>query len=102
MLPGVAMTNISLILHERATNAAKDGALSSPSGTVTVECVAKTDRLTLTWQERGGPPSDQPGEDGFGSLLGRLASGQLGGTIEREWRPEGLRVNLTVLRDRLT
>lgn len=101
ILPGAAMTTIALILHELATNAAKYGALSSPSGTVTVECVARKDRLTLTWQEGGGPRSDEPGEDGFGSLLGRLASGQLGGSIEREWRPEGLRVTLTVLRDRL-
>lgn len=101
ILPGASMTTIALILHELATNAAKYGALSSPSGTVTVECVARKDTLTLTWQERGGPRSDEPGEDGFGSLLGRLASGQLGGTIEREWRPEGLRVTLTVLRDRL-
>lgn len=100
-LPGNAMTTIALILHELATNAAKYGALSSPSGTVTVECVAKKDTLALIWDERGGPRSDEPGEDGFGSLLGRLASGQLGGTIEREWRPEGLRVTLTVLRDRL-
>lgn len=100
-LPGNT-TTIALILHELATNAAKYGALSSPSGTVTVECVAKKDTLALIWDERGGPRSDEPGEEGFGSLLGRLASGQLGGTIEREWRPEGLRVTLTVLRDRLS
>src|SRR3546814_503568 len=35
-LPGNAMTTIALILHELATNAAKYGALSSQSGTVTV------------------------------------------------------------------
>ena len=74
-LPGNAMTTIALILHELATNAAKYGALSSPSGTVTVECVAKKDTLALIWDERAGPRSDEPGEDGFGSLLGRLASG---------------------------
>lgn len=100
ILPGAAMTTIALILHELATNAAKYGALSSPSGTVAVECVAKKDTLALIWEERGGPRSNEPREDGFGSLLGRLASGQLGGTIEREWRPEGLRVTVTVLRDR--
>lgn len=101
MLPGAAMTTIALILHELATNAAKYGALSSPSGTVTVECVAKEETLTMIWQERGGPRSDKPGEDGFGSLLGRAASKQLGGAIEREWWPEGLCVTLTVLRDRI-
>jgi len=101
-LPGNATTTIALILHELATNAAKYGALSSPSGTVTVECVTKKDTLALIWDERGGPRSDAPGEEGFGSLLGRLTSGQLGGTIERDWRPEGLRVTLTVLRDRLS
>src|SRR3546814_1043566 len=95
------MTTIALILHELATNAAKYGALSSPSGTVTVECVAKKDTLALIWDERGGPRSDEPGEDGFGSLLGRLASGQLGGTISRSGRRGGLRFPLPVLRDRL-
>jgi len=100
-LPGSATTTIALILHELATNAAKYGALSSPSGTVTVECIAKEDTLALIWDERGGPQSDEPGEEGFGSLLGRLASRQLGGTIDREWRSEGLRVNVTVMRDRL-
>lgn len=60
-LPGNAMTTIALILHELATNAAKYGALSSPSGTVTVECVAKKDTLALIWDERGGPRSDEPG-----------------------------------------
>jgi PAS domain S-box-containing protein len=101
ILPGNALTAIALILHELATNAAKYGALSSPSGTVTVECLANKDTLSLIWDERGSTGTDAPGEEGFGSLLGRLASGQLGGSIEREWRPEGLRVTLTVLRDRL-
>lgn len=98
---GHAVTTLALILHELATNAAKYGALSSPAGTVTIECNARDGTLALIWSERGGPPSEGPKEEGFGSRLGRLASGQLGGSIERRWLPDGLRVILTVARDRL-
>jgi len=100
-IKGNAVTTFALILHELATNAAKYGALSSPAGIVTIGCDARDETLALIWNERGGPPSEGPKEDGFGSLLGRLASGQLGGSIERYWLPDGLRVILTVARDRL-
>lgn len=95
------LTAVALILHELATNAAKYGALSSPAGVVTVECVVEQDIVLLIWKECGGPPTGEPGEDGFGNLLGRLVSRQLGGSIDREWRDEGLHVTLTIQRDRL-
>ena len=100
-LSSEATTAIALIVHELATNAAKYGALSSSAGRITVECMASEDMLTLIWQERGGPPHECPKSEGFGSLLGRMASRQLGGGIVREWRPEGLRVTVTARRDRM-
>ena len=96
---GNAATSLSLLLHEFATNAAKYGALSAPEGTVDILCAHEGERFILTWTERGGPtiPSE-PIAEGFGTLLSRAtARGHLGGTIERQWRPEGLFLKLSVL-----
>ena len=100
---GGAITSIALLLHEFATNAAKYGALSLPTGRVHVAWTVEGDDLHLVWRERGGPPvGGQPDGEGFGSLLGRATvKGQLGGSISREWEPEGLTVHLSVTLSRL-
>ncbi|MGH6947991.1 MAG: sensor histidine kinase [Kiloniellales bacterium] len=89
---GGAVTSLALLLHELTTNAAKYGALSSPSGRIDIGWLVENDGLRLTWRERGGPAIDrQPKEEGFGSLLARATvSGQLGGQMSREWKPDGL------------
>jgi PAS domain S-box-containing protein len=98
-----AVTAFALLLHEFATNAAKYGALSVPDGRVTVGCEEVGERLHLTWTEEGGPAVTPPdAEDGFGTFLARATvQGQLGGTIERAWRPAGLVIRLDVAQDRL-
>jgi PAS domain S-box-containing protein len=103
-ITGRAMTSLALLLHEFATNAAKYGALSVPTGRVEVDCFEQGDAFRLAWAERGGPSiRDQSMIEGFGSLLARLTvTGQLGGELSREWRPEGLVVRLSMLRERLT
>ncbi|HVV92014.1 MAG TPA: GAF domain-containing protein [Hyphomicrobiales bacterium] len=100
---GPAVTAFALLLQEFATNAAKYGALSVPDGRVAVACDEAGDRFRLRWTERGGPPVAPPAEeDGFGTFLARATvEGQLGGTIARDWRPEGLVIRLDVARDRL-
>lgn len=97
-LVGSSVTSFALLLHEFATNATKYGALSSPQGTVEIQCDTTRDLFTLSWIERGGPVVEHSGEhEGFGSVLGRATvSGQLGGEIHRQWRPEGLVINLNV------
>ncbi|KKM24804.1 hypothetical protein LCGC14_1601460, partial [marine sediment metagenome] len=99
-----ATTGFALILHELATNAAKYGALSEPDGKVLVQGDMSDDTLTLIWTETGGPElTGPPQRSGFGSQLARLsATGQLGGTIDHDWRREGVEIRLTALRDRLT
>ena len=103
VLSPASVTSLALLLHEFATNAAKYGALSAPSGSVDVECVEQGDHLTLIWTERDGPPIEKAAEsEGFGSLLARTAvRGQLDGDISRDWRPQGLVITLSVARDRL-
>jgi two-component system, chemotaxis family, CheB/CheR fusion protein len=89
---GKSAMSIALLLYETATNAAKYGALSSPSGHVDVSWSVQGEQLLLTWRERGGPPvNGLPEHEGFGSFLARLtAAGQLGGNISYDWNPEGL------------
>jgi two-component sensor histidine kinase len=100
---GSAVTNLALLLHEFATNAAKYGALSSATGTSKVVFCEEGEAIVVEWTERGGPLVAAPqGGEGFGAVLSRIAvSNQLGGDIVRDWRPEGLAIRLSVPRSRL-
>jgi two-component sensor histidine kinase len=93
---------LALLLHEFATNAAKYGALSSPTGRIDITWSVEKGELLLTWTEQGGPRLEQmAGGEGFGSWLARATVGQLGGEISRDWKPEGLTIRLSVCSDRL-
>ena len=97
-----AATPLALVFHELATNAAKYGALSNDSGTITLGITIDAPRgeCHVRWRERGGPPVPQ-GErsEGFGSRLVKMSvEAQLNGRIERRWRPEGIEVELVIPR----
>jgi two-component sensor histidine kinase len=86
---------LSMIVHEIATNAAKYGALSNDSGTVTVDWeVIKENakpKLRLIWAEAGGPHVITPVQRGFGSrLIERSARDQLGGEATVDFLPRGV------------
>ncbi len=90
--PGGALT-MALILHELATNALKYGALSNLDGRVTLAWTydPATRALALTWTERGGPTVAPPWRKGFGSrLIERSLRGELHGSAEMDYAPEGL------------
>jgi len=93
--PGVAVS-LAMALHELCTNAFKYGALSNDAGHVTVSWTL-TDgeggrRLSLCWEERGGPPVSPPSRRGFGStMIERALASQLGGTARLEFLPGGAR-----------
>jgi two-component sensor histidine kinase len=92
--PRVAVV-LSMILHEIATNAAKYGALSNDTGTVTVdwEIITEDDKpkLRLIWTEAGGPDVTAPAQPGFGSrLIERSARDQLGGEATVDFLPRGV------------
>jgi two-component sensor histidine kinase len=94
LAPDVALT-LGLALHELTTNAAKHGALTSPSGQVEIDTrVRGTDgqrRLVLTWSERGGPAVAARHRTGFGTtMIERGVAYQLDGTAHLEFRPDGL------------
>jgi two-component sensor histidine kinase len=89
-----AATSVALLFHELATNAAKYGALSVEGGAVSLATRNEGDRFILVWEERGGPPVEgEPSRVGFGSSLATLSvETQLGGRLQRDWAPGGLRV----------
>lgn len=98
-------TALALVIHELATNSAKYGALSQPSGTLDVSCNVHDDNdLVVMWTERGGPPVVAPAAalGGFGSrLMHRSMSAQLGGDIAFDWSVEGVVVALRINKARL-
>jgi PAS domain S-box-containing protein len=97
------VTTFALLLHEFATNAAKYGALSTPTGCIDITCSQADGQFVLTWAERGGPRVDrQTDGEGFGSVLVRATvKGQLNGEISRDWKPTGLNIRLSVATDRI-
>jgi len=88
---------IALALHELATNAAKYGALSSPSGTVRLSWELEAGSLMLHWAEAGGPEAKTPSSQGFGTkIITASVASQLGGHAVFDWRPEGLNCALSI------
>lgn len=90
--PESAVT-LALCLHELATNAAKYGALSSPTGRVKLEWTIEGHplQLDLAWTETGGPVVAPPTRRGYGSAFVRSAArGGLGGSFDIDYRAEGV------------
>ena len=103
-ISGPAISSLALLLHEFGTNSAKFGALSAQNGQVEIVGAEHGQTLVLTWTERGGPAiAGPPDREGFGAALTRATvTGQLGGEISQDWRPEGLVIRLSLPRERLT
>lgn len=91
--PNRAVT-LGMTLGELATNAAKYGALSVDSGSVTVRW-SRLDtpegvRLRLAWIERGGPIVSVPQRRGFGTrMIERGVAGGLQGEVRMIYDPAG-------------
>jgi PAS domain S-box-containing protein len=89
-----AATPLALLFHELATNASKYGALSTEAGRVIIDILADGGRARITWREENGP-AIAPGSQasGFGSQLIELSAvRQLGGSVARDWREDGLTI----------
>jgi two-component sensor histidine kinase len=96
-------TSLALVLHELATNAAKYGCLSCAEGELAIQWTLQDETVDFLWIESGGPPIESPPTfEGFGTQLSqRSITGQLGGTLDRDWRQEGLRVHMLLPVNRL-
>jgi two-component sensor histidine kinase len=87
--------HMALILHELGTNSIKYGALSAPTGRVSVTWVAD-DALRIHWAERGGPRVTPSSTIGFGTtLIAQSVKGQ-GGEAQMTSEPEGISWNIVL------
>ena len=93
MLPAKRVTPLGLVLHELTTNAVKYGAWKN-EGTVHVTWTESGGMVKLTWRETGADLDELPERKGFGSLLMTSAARQFGGTFERDFTRDGLRVSI--------
>jgi two-component sensor histidine kinase len=97
LLRPAAAQSVAIVLHELATNAAKYGALSSGSGRLEVRWSRDDQLVTLTWLEQDGPSVKKPKTSGFGSRIIKASiERQLHGTLEQDWRPEGLQCTIRI------
>jgi len=89
LAPKLAMT-MALVVHELATNSAKYGALSVPSGKLAISWFETNEKMTIDWRESGGPAVVPATHCGFGTRLLSRALQQFGGKIETKFEPTGL------------
>ena len=84
---------LSMVFHELATNSAKYGALSAPTGRVGVNwrIDRETGRLNVVWAETGGPAVVAPSKPSFGTrLIDNSIRRELKGAAHFDFRPQGL------------
>ncbi|MBB2839009.1 UNVERIFIED_ORG: PAS domain S-box-containing protein [Rhizobium etli] len=94
--------SLTVVLNELATNAIKHGALSSNTGTLSLNWhLADETRsgreLLLDWQEQGGPRVEAPTRRGVGSrLMERCIERDLGGAIDLAYEPAGVSCRISI------
>lgn len=95
-IPADKVQPLSMILHELATNANKYGACSRDEGRIHLSWEVVEGRLDLEWVESGGPEVSEPKTKGFGSRLIQGLAGQMGGTLTKSWRRDGMAARLVM------
>jgi PAS domain S-box-containing protein len=101
MLGSAETQAIARVLHELATNAAKYGALSIPSGHVSVSwnCTANgyVETLIFVWRELGGPPVSSKVQSNYGTnLIRNLIPHELGGAVDLVFATEGVNCRIEI------
>jgi CheY-like chemotaxis protein len=99
LLPPRLALNFALVIHELGTNARKHGALSTPTGRVTVTWSLRSapPALELEWKESGShkiyvPPNPN---SGFGTILiDRVVRSEAGGEAHMQIESDGIRWKL--------
>ncbi len=91
-----AAQNVGMAVHELATNAGKDGALSNQTGRVDVRWLvaqpeAAPPRFQISWVEQDGPPVRPPASRGFGSVvLGAMLHKGLAAEVDLRFPTDGV------------
>jgi two-component sensor histidine kinase len=89
---------MTMVLNELTTNAAKYGALTKSSGSVTVSWqVSDEGLLQVRWIENGGPSVTTPTQRGFGTrLIERCVKRDLAGELDLRFESAGVQCFLQV------
>ncbi len=96
LFPKLALT-MALLVHELATNAAKYGALSKPTGKLSISWSVSNSQLSFTWRESDGPPVEPPRHEGFGTRLITRALEQFDGKVDVSFPPTGLVCRISIV-----
>jgi PAS domain S-box-containing protein len=96
-----AAQNLGLALHELAVNAAKFGALSVPSGRVSITWSqrksAAGNSVELDWREKLGPKVKVRRKKGFGSMvIERNLARALDADVKLDFDPSGLHCHIVI------
>lgn len=95
LLPPSRVLGLSMILHELYTNAVKYGALCADEGSIAFDWERDGETVELVWAETGPPCQPDIPSSGFGHrMIAMAVSADLGGTVDREWHPNGLTVTI--------
>jgi PAS domain S-box-containing protein len=101
-IDGNAVTPLTLVFHELATNSAKYGALAVGGGTIGLVFACEAGRLRIDWKERAGCAVRPGAGGGFGSrLITMMVEGALKGALRRNWEEDGVHVEIELPLDRL-
>jgi PAS domain S-box-containing protein len=96
-LPPSTAAPLCMAFHELATNAAKYGCLSSPSGCLAVDWAVKGSHVDIKWIETGGPLIQAPGRRGFGTdLIEGVVGYELRGQVEFAFSTTGLTCRMMI------
>lgn len=90
-----AVIALAMTFNELCTNT-KFGALSAPDGNVDVSWTIDHERLSVKWQERGGPPVQPPTRRSFGTRMMESLGQQLGGEVQLAYQASGFIYSLDV------
>ena len=98
-VPYNVVSGVGLTLHELAANTTKYGAWANDDGQVEVDWSevdgGEQNFLEVRWTEHDGPPVIPPdGSRGTGNAIIDRLLGYGGGTIDRDWREDGLRARV--------
>ena len=96
-----AAQNLGLALHELAINAAKFGALSVPTGRVSITWIRRESAvdhaLELDWREQLGPKVKARRKKGFGTMvIERNLARALDAEVNMDFDPDGLHCHIVI------
>lgn len=100
LIDRASLSPLALMLHEWATNSVKYGALGdAEGGTLAMRWWLDDEELVLDWREEGGLAAKVGSKTGFGTLLVKTSSRQLGARVSGSAEGNRYRIELVLPRE---